>query len=322
MKKIRKITSTSLLVILLLFLTYVGIHQILTRNELKQNPAIGQYVTVNGKNMNLCIMGNQGKKIVLLPGLGTAAPVLDFMPLATELAKNNTVIIIEPFGYGWSDITPEERTIEKEVSEIRCALQEADISGPYILMPHSITGLHSIYYANTYPDEVAGIIGIDCSLPKMVEYFGEEYPQKMPLWIGNLSKLGIMRLLTLVSPESFLSDNAKGFYSDENLTLQKHIAAWKSNNSNVIDEMNHIEDSITKTYHMTFSKKMPVLLFARDDSDMPLREDGKTNLSLKESYITNPKLQKAVLLQGPHYLHWTAKDEILIHINEFLNQFE
>lgn len=27
--------------------------------------------------MNLCIMGNQGKKIVLLPGLGTAAPVLD-----------------------------------------------------------------------------------------------------------------------------------------------------------------------------------------------------------------------------------------------------
>lgn len=54
--------------------------------------------------------------IVLLPGLGTAAPILDFMPLATELSKTNRVVIVKPFGYGWSDITNDERTLQKFVN--------------------------------------------------------------------------------------------------------------------------------------------------------------------------------------------------------------
>ena len=63
----------------------------------------------------------------------------------------------------WSDITNDERTLQNEVEEIRSALTESNINGPYVLMPHSISGLHAIYYANTYPDEIEGIIGIDCN---------------------------------------------------------------------------------------------------------------------------------------------------------------
>ena len=97
-------------------------------------------------------------------------------------------------------------------------MHAAEIEGPYILMPHSISGLYSIYYANTYPEEVAGIIGIDCTLPKMAEYFGEEYPEKMPLITGQLCSIGVMRLITLIEPDNFISDNSKHYYSDENLT--------------------------------------------------------------------------------------------------------
>ena len=63
----------------------------------------------------------------------------------------------------WSDITNDERTLQNEVEEIRSALTESNINGPYVLMPHSISGLHAIYYANTYPDEIEGIIGINCN---------------------------------------------------------------------------------------------------------------------------------------------------------------
>ena len=41
---------------------------------------------------------------------------------------------------------------------MREALQKSNIKGPYILMPHSVSGVYSMYYANKYPDEVKAII--------------------------------------------------------------------------------------------------------------------------------------------------------------------
>ena len=320
MKKIIKITKVTFIVIAAILVVFTAIHQILTIVERRENPAIGKSVTVKGKQMNLSILGEGKNTIVLLPGLGTSAPVLDFMPLAKDLAKDNQVVIVEPFGYGWSDIISEERTIEMEVEEIRSALHTAQIAGPYILMPHSISGLHSIYYANTYPEEVAGIIGIDCTLPKMVEYFDEGCPQEMPLIAGQLSSIGVMRLMTLLASDNFISDNSKHYYTEENLTMQKCIASWKSSNKNVIDEINHISDSISKTHDMTFQDNLPVLLFSSDDSELTPREDGKTSLSFYETYITNPTLQKVITLNGPHYLHWTCKDEICYYVQSFIKE--
>ena len=320
MKKITKIVKRIFIVIVSVLILGIIVHQILNCIEKRNNPPIGQYVDVNGEKMNLYVQGEGENTIVLLPGLGTTSPVLDFMPLAQDLAKENRVVIVEPFGYGWSDITSEERTIENQVEDIRCALRAAEISGPYILMPHSISGLYAMYYANTYPEEVAGIIGIESTLPKMTEYFEEEYPSKMPLAVGWLSSLGVMRLLTIISPESFISDNSSNYYSEENLTMQKYISAWKGSNRNVVDEMNHIGDSISKTRDMTFGNTLPVLLFTSDDSNQDSREDGKTSVSFNETYITNPEIQKVIPLSGPHYQHWTCKDEICAYAQKYILQ--
>ena len=189
MKKCIKFLWAIFLILFAFIVFFVAVHQLLTIIEKRQHPTIGTTVTVNGKHMSLSILGDGDHTIVLLPGLGTAAPILDFMPLATELSKTNRVVIVEPFGYGWSDITNDERTLENEVEEIRSALTEANINGPYVLMPHSISGLHAIYYANTYPDEIEGIIGIDCTLPTMVDYFNEETPAKMLPLMGQLAHL-------------------------------------------------------------------------------------------------------------------------------------
>ncbi|WP_075719249.1 alpha/beta fold hydrolase [Roseburia sp. 499] len=320
MKKFVKIIKIILLVIITVLILITTIHQILTIIEKKNNPTIGQYVNVDGKDMNLYILGEGKNTIVLLPGLGTASPVLDFLPLAQGLAKENRVVIVEPFGYGWSDITSKERTIENEVKEIHSALHTAEIDAPYILMPHSISGIHSVYYANTYPDEVAGIIGIDCTLPRMAEYFDEELPKHTLLATGQLVNLGVMRLITLFAPDTFISDNSNNYYTDENLSLQRHIASWKAQNKNVIDQMNHISDSIAKTHDMTFGKDLPVLFFTTDDSNQKPRDDGKTSVSFYETYITNPSLQKVISLNGPHYLHWTCKDEMCSAVQQYISE--
>lgn len=126
--------------------------------EQKKYPPIGKIVEVDGKDMHIYIKGQGDHTIVLLSGLGTTAPALDFEPLVNELSKNNQVVVVEYFGYGWSELTDKERTVENIVEEIRTALKKSNIQGPYIMMPHSVSGIYSMYYANAYKEEVKAII--------------------------------------------------------------------------------------------------------------------------------------------------------------------
>ncbi|WP_257127897.1 MULTISPECIES: alpha/beta fold hydrolase [Bacillus] len=62
--------------------------------------------------MHVYTKGEGENTIVLLSGAGMAAPALDYEPLMNEISKNNRIVVIETFGYGWSDITNKERTVE------------------------------------------------------------------------------------------------------------------------------------------------------------------------------------------------------------------
>src|SRR6476620_2047895 len=87
--------------------------------------------------------GRAGQSIVLLSGLGTPAPALDFAPLIRELADYD-VVVAEGFGYGYSDQPPVERTVENVTSELHDALARAHVPSPYILGGHSIAGFYTL----------------------------------------------------------------------------------------------------------------------------------------------------------------------------------
>ena len=106
------------------------------------------------------------KTIVMLSGWGTENPIDDFMSLANKLASDYKVVILEYFGYGRSSIVSKDRSNKIMVEEIRASLSALNIKPPYIIMPHSMSGLYSLYYANNYPEEVSAVVGIDASVPQ------------------------------------------------------------------------------------------------------------------------------------------------------------
>ena len=136
---------------------------------------IRESVVIDGGSVQLYTKGSGDKTIVMLSGWGTEDPINDFKSLADKLSNKFRVVILEYFGYGTSDITENERTNSNIVNEIRKVLNGLDITPPYILMPHSMSGLYSLYYADKYSDEVEGIIGIDMSLPQ----------KQLERWQGN-----------------------------------------------------------------------------------------------------------------------------------------
>ncbi|MCR8842325.1 alpha/beta hydrolase [Paenibacillus sp. SC116] len=318
--KIWKVTRNTVVVIAVILVSWIAFHHAISAYERSKHPAPGEIVEVDGKNMHVYSKGQGEHTIVLLPGLGTTAPALDFEPFMNEMAKNNKVVVVEPFGYGWSDQTSKERTVENMVEEIRTALKNANIEGPYILMPHSVSGIYSMYYANQYPNEVAAIIGNDITLPQALDYFNEPAPS-MPTFMSMFAPTGVTRLLSYVSPNQFLPEAGKGTYSDENLAMTALISAWKGANKNVVNEANGMANNILKTKKMSFAPNLPVMIFARERKDKT-SVDGRTNLTFYESQLSNSVTSKLIPLEGHHYLHWTNYKEMADHVNRFIDTFE
>ena len=52
----------------------------------------------------------------------------------------------------------------------REALKKAGVEAPYILCPHSASGLEAISWAAQYPNEVEAIIGLDMAVPEQFDY--------------------------------------------------------------------------------------------------------------------------------------------------------
>lgn len=70
--------------------------------RLKHN---GEFVTVNQHKIHLYRQGNiNNPKLVFMSDSGTVAPVYDFKILYDKLISKYRIIVIEKFGYGYSDI--------------------------------------------------------------------------------------------------------------------------------------------------------------------------------------------------------------------------
>lgn len=317
MKKTLKITGKVVLwvlgILIGLMIISAATHNILKSIE-KNKSEIGQAVIVDGKTMQAYVTGSGEKTIVLLSGLGTASPITDFMPLAERLSTDYRVVILEYFGYGFSDTTKVERSNENIVNEIRSALKELEINGPYILMPHSISGVYAMYFAINYPDEVEAIIGIDESRPNQTKI---EKAVNMSPSLALLNTLGIIRDLTYLSPSEDDGMNQNNYYSAEQVNLKKMATVWNSVNVSVINEMNMVNANTKELYDLKYPNDLPVLSFLSKDSV----DADDWWLPLHEDVISNPAIQKIETLKGGHYLHWTNADEISEMTKAFISTY-
>ncbi|MGP0584298.1 alpha/beta fold hydrolase [Paenibacillus timonensis] len=312
--KFWKVVRNIFLAILTAGVVWFMSNLVMTKYEHHKYLALGEFVEVEGKHMHVYTKGEGENTIVLLSGLGTPAPALDFEPLINELSKTNKVVVVEAFGYGWSEIIDKERTVENIVEETRAALQQSNIKGPYILMPHSISGIYSLYYANRYPDEVKAIIGIDSTLPQMMEYFGESAYPAMPNYMSYLAPSGIARLMVYFEPNQVMPHAVKGTYTEENLRMTKAISAWKTYNKNVVAEMNELKNNVDKTRTMKFPADLPVMIFTPKEDNL----FGKSKISFYQTQLQHVNMNQLVVLEGEHYLHWTQYKEMSKYVNGFI----
>lgn len=125
------------------------------------------------------------------PGFGGHSSALAIQDLLDE---DYRVCVYDRPNVGLSDSVEGPLDGESSVADLHGLLDAAGVEPPYVLLPASFGGLIADIYAATYPDEVVGMVQLDCSLPGDVEEIDERFlpPEERPQhdeWMSALEQL-------------------------------------------------------------------------------------------------------------------------------------
>ena len=119
----------------------------------------GQLVDVGGFRLNLYCMGSGSPAVVFDSGWGDWAPA--WSKVQPQIATWTRSCSYDRAGTGFSDPGPMPRTSVRIAGELRTALHNAGITGPYILVGSAFGGDNVRTFADMYMDEVAGLVLVD-----------------------------------------------------------------------------------------------------------------------------------------------------------------
>lgn len=317
MKRIRskflKVIFIIVAVIVLFIIVSFIRHKICSFRERKLLTPLGKIVEVNGHNMSVYTEGEGDKTLVFLSGGGTCSPILDFKSLYSLLSNEYKIAVVEKFGYGFSDVVDEQRDIDTMLSETRMALEKAGIEGPYVLCPHSMSGLEALYWAQKYPEEVEAVIGLDMAVPA---YYDE---MRISIPITKLGQYGAALGITRWIPSLAESDAIKaGTLSEEEKEIYRAVFYQRTATVTMIDEVKAVKDNAKKVKENGVPQ-VPMLLFISNGS-------GGTGFTeetwrrIPKEYIAGCDNASYIELDCPHYVHDYEYEKISEEIRNLLKK--
>ena len=313
MKRIRKLLKGILLIAAVLAVLLAAVylnHRLRLAQERALRAPLGTLVEVDGHHMSVYTEGEGDKTLVFLSGGGTCSPILDFRSLYATLTDRYRIVVVEKFGYGFSDTVDRERDIATILQDTRAALAGAGLRGPYVLCPHSLSGLEALYWAQQYPQEVEAVIGLDMAVPAMYEDYSIQMPM---LRLSQLAaRLGVTRLL----PGIALSDAIQyGTLSDAEKEIYRAVFYDKTATVTMLSEAQAARAN-AELVQRGGVPQVPMLLFASNGEGTGW--DADAWLAYQHSFAAQVADGRLVCLPCPHYVHAHAYQVISAEIRAFL----
>jgi pimeloyl-ACP methyl ester carboxylesterase len=113
--------------------------------------------------------------LVIEAGGGCASPT--YGRLRQALSAKYPVVAYDRAGMGWSDADPEPFDGQRNAHRLHALLTAAGVTGPVVLVGHSMGGLLNRIYTGLHPGQVVGLVMLDASHPDQHELFRQPLPQ-------------------------------------------------------------------------------------------------------------------------------------------------
>lgn len=289
-----------------------------------KNPPLGKMVNVGGNSMHVFSEGQGDKTLVFMSGHGTACPTLDFKPLWSLLTDKYKIAVVEKFGYGWSDITKIPRDLDTMLANTREALNLAEIIPPYVLVPHSLSGLEAVYWAQKYPQEVTAIIGLDPSVPDFADVM--KVSPFVRCVMGVMSKLARSGMNDKSAVKAIRDRFPSASYDSPSLTDSDRAAFVELFRrctlvtSDMLQEMKDMEGNVKMIRSFPLPSNTPVYFFSSNFKEVTKQGHKPEDfLNFHKDFVSNFKTSKHTALDCGHYVHSHEPEKIADEMKIFIS---
>jgi len=278
-------------------------------------PPSGQLVDVGGHQLHIQCTGTGSPTVVAESGF--AGTSLDWSLVQPAVGETTRICTYDRAGFGWSDAGPAPRTSGRIVDELHTLLANAGIPGPYVVVGHSVGGLHALLFASRYPAEVAGVVLLD---PTPAAYLAslepaaqlEAAPPSAQLrMIQVMQPIGLTRLLGLRGPipvQNLSADqlrqvNAVSFRPTVGDALFEEGSAWQVDLDEALDAAPLRAD-------------MPLIVLTRALVVGPPEQDAAGKEANSDLASRSTHGQVVVAERSGHYIQLDRPDLVIDAINQ------
>lgn len=309
---------TILALLLLAVLAGATYENVMASEDATRYPPPGRLVDVGGHRLHLHCMGEGSPTVILEAGWGSFSS--DWSLVQPTLAKRTRVCAYDRAGSGWSDAGPLPRTPQQIAAELDTLLRNAGENGPYVLVGHSLGGRYVRMFAAQHPEEVAGLVLVDARHEQHDQAMTAEQRAQIEAqlsatdWFGVVLKhLGIMRLFgtsiygAMIPELKRLPAETSQMMIVMGMNQTAEMAAVSRN------EMAEREADDDQLAAATLGD-LPVHVLA---SSVSAAGDA-TWMPGQEAQAGLSRNSSLTVLDGGHYLHLDAPDDVARHIFELI----
>ena len=292
-----------------------------------ESSSTSKFITVDGKDMHIVLYGELDQNgvafadpdketLVMLPALAVPSPNIYFKPLAEALSSAYNVVVIEPFGYGLSDMTESARTVENINSELYAALETVRIDTCTLLV-HSISGVYGLNFLYSYPEKVNAFIAIDNTVYD--EALSDALAEEQDYMLQEVEEFDELRN-TFDSVEEFEAAIATdpsqygaelpdviGYTYTESDQEEYYRAFARSSNQTIQNQIQNMDNSLESIEGKKFPSALPVLTLLSSDNveAMPVWKTAH-----EEQLDLGSANHKLFIVEGSHYIWYTNLERL------------
>ena len=294
-------------IVLVLLLASFTYHRLaLQRENASLNP-VGQMVAVNGYKISVFVKGQGSQTLVFQIGRASCRERGFFKDLYDGLSKQYKIVVVERAGYGYSEDTSKSRDVSEVLSETRQALAKAQVSGPYIILSHSMASLETLLWQEKYPSEIQAVIGLDWALP-------ESYSQlRMHSQILRMARLGSQLGLLRYIPSRLYVPNENLSSSDRR--LYQRIAYRQILSQAMLNESLSVKGNAKKV-DAKINSQIPTLLLVSNGEGTSFSKEEWRNYAAR--FAKDQKNIELTFYDAPHYLYHYQTKEVVAKIEDFI----
>ena len=290
-----------------------------------------KFITVDSKDMHIVLYGELDQKgvtfadqdketLVMLPALAVPSPNIYFKSLAEALSSAYNVVVIEPFGYGLSDMTESVRTVENINRELNKALETLGIDRCTLLV-HSISGVYGLNFIYSYPEKVKAFIAIDNTVydedlseaMEMEQEYMLQAAQEFDKLRNTFDSVEEFEAAIAADPSQYGAELPEivGYTYTESDREEYYRAFARSSNQTIQNEIQNMENSLGKIKGKKFPSTLPVLMLLSSDNveTMPVWQTAH-----EEQLDFTSGNHKLYVVEGSHYIWYTNLDRIVNYI--------